>query len=111
MSIDLTNPSEVKVGLLSKGVDCNDDLFTHYDGEFYENVYVYGNTNVVEKRHRFPQVLLLGNGVVSAFLRREGSPWNLRLENKSRFALYHEERYVQYVALPEKPAYFGKRLS
>lgn len=111
MELNLKNPSEVKVSLLSYGIDCDIDTFRRYEGDFYANLYVYGNTSQAERYHRFPQVLLLGNGVVSAFLRREGSPWTLKIENGSRVRLYHEGEYVQDVDLPEKPAYYGKTLS
>lgn len=110
MELDLKNPSEVKVSLLSHGIDCDINTFANYERDFYANLYVYGNTNQSEKYHRFPQVLLLGNGVVSAFLRREGSPWTLKIEGDN-VRLYHKGEYVQDVDLPEKPTYYGKRLS
>jgi len=111
MKLNLKNPSEVKVSLLSYGIDCDIDTFAKYEGDFYANLYVYGNTNQAENHHRFPQLLLLGNGVVSAFLRRERSPWTLRIKDGNRVRLYHRGEYVQDVGLPEIPAYYGKRLS
>ncbi|MEK6887782.1 MAG: radical SAM protein [Candidatus Aenigmatarchaeota archaeon] len=111
MNLDLTNPSEVKIGLLSRGVDCDPNTFANYGRDFYSNLYVYGNTSVSTLQHRFPQVLLLGNDVVSAFIRREGSPWYLRVEGNDSVRLYHDGKYVQDVSLPEKPAYYGRTLS
>ncbi|MFA4819436.1 MAG: radical SAM protein [Candidatus Aenigmatarchaeota archaeon] len=111
MRLNLKNPSEVKVSLLSHGINCVADMFANFDRDFYWNRYVYGNTSTAEKHHRFPQVLLLGNGVVSAFLRRGGTPWALKNEGNNAVGLYHEGTYVQDVGLPETPAYYGKRLS
>ncbi|HLD39338.1 MAG TPA: hypothetical protein VJB05_03435 [archaeon] len=111
MSLDLTNPSEVKIGLLSRGVDCDPNVFASYDRDFYSNLYVYGNTSVLTLQSKFPQVLLLGNSVVSAFIRREGSPWYLRVEDGDNVRLYHKGAYVQDVTLPEKPAYYGRMFS
>lgn len=110
MVLDLRNPSEVKVALLSHGIDCDVDTFANYEGDFYANLYVYGNTNRADKHHRFPQVLLLGNEVVSAFLRREGSPWTLEVEDDIA-RLFHEGEYVQEAGLPERPTYYGRTLS
>lgn len=110
MSSTHKSPSRVKVSLLSHGVDCDIDTFANIEGDFYWNRFVYGNTSKSEKHHRFPQVLLLGNDVVSAFLRREGSPWTLRMEEGIP-RLHYKGSYVQDARLPETPAYYGKRLS
>jgi hypothetical protein len=109
--IDEGNPAELKASLLSKGIHFDMDLFRRYDGQFYDNQFVYGRTSKgVMPEHRFPQVIQLGDGVISALLRRENSPWNLRIEDNI-VRLYHQDRYVQDIGLPERPAYFGKRLS
>jgi len=108
---DESNPSEIKVSLLSKGISFDMDLFKYYEGKFYDNQFVYGRTSKgVMPQHRFPQLILLGDGVVSAILRREKSPWNLRIENRT-VKLYHNDRYIQDVGLPERPPYFDKKLS
>jgi len=109
--IDEGNPAELKASLLSKGINFDMDLFKGYNKPFYDNQFVYGRTSRgVMPEHRFPQVILLGNDVISALLRRENSPWNLRMENGS-VRLYHHDRYVQDVSLPERPAYFDRKLS
>lgn len=100
----------VKASLLSHGINFDIDLFKDYPGEFYDNQYVYGKTSAnVLKKHRFPQVLLLGNGIITALLRRENSPWSLELEGKE-LSLKLGGQFVQKASLPERPAYFGKIL-
>ncbi|MCA9487067.1 MAG: hypothetical protein H6500_00550 [Candidatus Woesearchaeota archaeon] len=101
--------TELKVSLLSNGVNFPLDLFERYSGDFYENLYVYGKTSRVKKEHRIPQVLLLGDGVISALLRRENTPWSLRIE-ENKVNLYHNSTHFRVLELPEKPAYFGKLL-
>jgi len=109
--INEKNPAEIKVSLLSKGINFDMNLFSDYSREFYDNQFVYGRTSKgVMPEHRFPQVLLLGNELVSALLRREGSPWNLKMED-NELRLYHNDRYVQDIGLPERPKYFDKKLS
>src|SRR3989344_3637476 len=74
MGIDPRSEIELKASMLSKGLRFPIDLFAKYNGEFYANQYVYGNTSRVNLSHRVPQVLLLGGGVVSAVLRRKKPP-------------------------------------
>ena len=110
MTINEKTTAELKASLLSEGISFNLDLFTNYKGNFYENQYVYGKTSdKVTRKHRLPQVLLLGERIITALLCRENSPWNLKIED-GEIVLYHEDRYVKTVHLPEKPAYFGKKL-
>jgi len=105
------NPALIKVSLLSKGISFDMDLFRNSKDVFYENQYVYGRTNKgAMPQHRLPQILKLGNGVVTALLRRENSPWQLKLMD-SIPQLYYEGRYVQDVELPERPPYFGMLFS
>lgn len=102
---------ELKAALLSEGIDFDMDLFSQIDREFYDNQFVYGRTSAsVTPQHRFPQVLLLGEEVNTALLRREGSPWNLRVE-EDEVQLYREDAFVRILDLPERPAYFGRTLS
>ncbi len=105
-------PAELKVSLLANGVNFDMDMFKEYKRDFYDNQFVYGRTSKsVMPEHKFPQVLLLGDGVVTALLRRESSPWNLKIDEESRVMLYHHNEFVQEVALPERPPFFGKHLS
>jgi hypothetical protein len=105
------SPSRVKISLLSKGIDFGLDLFAGHGRDFYANQYVYGRTSKdVTMTHRLPQALNLGNGVISAVLRRTGSPWSLRLSGDV-LQLTCAGEYVQDAVLPERPAYFGKQLS
>ena len=101
---------ELKASLLSRGLSFPIDLFAKWGGEFYSNQYVYGNTSRVDLSHRIPQVLLLGNGVISALLRRESTPWTLGIED-GEVKLSYEGDFVRTLGLPEVPAYFGKTLS
>lgn len=111
MSIDEKVTIELKASLLSRGINFDIDLFADYTREFYDNQFVYGQTSKgVAPKHRFPQVLLLGEDIITALLRREGSPWNLKIED-NRVNLYLNNHYVREVHLPEKPAYFDKQLS
>ena len=103
--------TELKASLLSKGVRFDIDMFRNIKAPFYDNQFVYGKTSArVTPAHRFPQVLVLGDGVVSALLRRENTPWNLKSED-NQVNLYHSEQFVRTVQLPERPPYFDKRLS
>src|SRR3989344_6204288 len=101
---------ELKVSLLSRGLNFPIDMFSKYKGEFYANQYVYGNTSRVNLSHRIPQVLLLGNGVISAVLRRENTPWALDIED-NEVKLSYGGDFVRTLGLPEVPAYFGQTLS
>ena len=103
--------AELKVSLLSKGINFDMNLFKDYPKDFYDNQFVYGKTSSnVKPEHRFPQVLVLGDGIISAVLRRENSPWNLKIE-EDEIIVCKDDRYVKTVSLPEKPPYFGKKLS
>jgi hypothetical protein len=105
------NIAELKVSLLSKGINFDMDLFKDYKKDFYDNQFVYGKTSSgVSPEHRFPQVLVLGDGIISALLRRENSPWNVKREGDD-VNLYEDDKYVKTVLLPEKPPYFGRKLS
>lgn len=102
---------QVKMEILSHGISFDIDLFENYNGEFYDNQFVYGQTSKdVTPKHRFPQVILLAPKVNSALLRREGSPYRLKRE-ESQFMLYREDELITDIGLPERPAYFGKVLS
>jgi len=100
---------ELKASLLSRGLNFPIDIFSKYKGEFYANQYVYGNTSRVDLAHRIPQVLLLGNEILSAVLRRENTPWTLDIED-NEVRLYYSGNYVRTLGLPEVPAYFGQTL-
>ena len=108
--IDPNLEIELKTSLLSKGVCFPIDLFSNFKGEFYANKYVYGNTSRVNLSHRVPQVLLLGERVISAVLRRENTPWTLGIED-GEITLSYKGEFVKTLGLPEVPAYFGKTLS
>ena len=97
---------ELKASLLSRGLNFPIDMFSRYKGEFYANQYVYGNTSRVNLSHRIPQVLLLGNGVISAVLRRENTPWTLDIED-NEVKLSYSGDFVRTLDLPAVPAYFG----
>ena len=110
MGIDPRSEIELKASMLSKGLRFPIDLFAKYNGEFYANQYVYGNTSRVNLSHRVPQVLLLGEGVISAVLRREDTPWALDVED-GEVTLSYEGDFVRTLGLPEVPAYFEEKLS
>src|SRR3989344_5926200 len=110
LGINPNSEIELKVSLLSKGLDFPINLFAKHDGEFYSNQYVYGNTSRVNLSHRIPQVLLLGNSVISAVFRRENTPWTLNIED-NEVRLFYNGDFVRTLGLPEVPAYFGKTLS
>lgn len=103
--------SELKVNLLSEGVLFDWSIFSELKREFYQNQFGYNQTSRgIKREYRLPQLLRLDNGVVSALLRREKSSWNLKLEGEE-ILLHHRNEPVTRVGLPEKPPYFGKRLS
>jgi len=104
-------PSEVKVSLLSHGIDFPIDFFTKVKYDFYFNQFIYGRTSKgVALQHKIPQALKLGNDVIVSTLRRPNSPWNLKLIDNN-IILFYKSTEVQEIFLPEKPAYFGKFLS
>ena len=110
-TVQKSNPAGVKVSLLSKGIAFDLNLFRDIDDRFYENQYVYGRTSMkVMPSHRLPQILKLGEGVVTAILRREDSPWQLKLRGNIP-QLHYDGKHVQDVELPQRPPYFGKLLS
>ncbi len=103
--------ARTKLSLLCSGVSFPLDLFAAYPAQFYSNQYVYGRTSKgVLRTHSLPQALNLGTGVVSALLRRENSSWSIELYG-DRLFLLHAGAEVGPVALPERPAYFGRILS
>ncbi len=104
-------PAELKIALLCNGLDFNIDAFKNIKREFYENQFVYNITSKgVQNMHRFPQVLCLEDKVVSALLRRPESKWGIEATEEDILITYEGGPFsiAQY---PEKPAYFGKRLS
>jgi bacteriochlorophyllide c C-7(1)-hydroxylase len=102
---------EMKASLLSQGIRFDLDLFRTLDQDYYENTYGYCITNRHARReHRIPQVLLLDHDLVVSVLRRENSPWNLRIENDA-VNLYFQDEFRQTVQLPGALPFFGKRLS
>lgn len=111
ISIDKTVTVELKASLLTNGIDFDLDLFRDIKRPFYDNQFVYGKTSEhVTPKNKFPQVLELGDDVIVALLRRENTPWNLRIED-GEVQLYEWDEHVRQVGLPERPAYFDKTLS
>jgi len=109
--MNLKKTLELKVSLLSEGIDFDIDLFRNIKELFYDNQFVYGKTSShVTPKHRFPQVILLRHNVIVAILRRENSPWKLKLKNE-HIHLYYKNNFIQIIHLPERPRYFDKELS
>lgn len=105
------SPTELKVHLLSEGLFFNWHLFSGIKKDFYENQFGYNQTSKgIKKIYRLPQVLCLENKIISAVLRRENSSWNLRRDGDN-ILLYNKDEFVTGPDLPEKPPYFGKKLS
>ncbi|CAG1012818.1 Bacteriochlorophyllide c C-7(1)-hydroxylase [Anaerolineae bacterium] len=104
------SPAQLKASLLSHGIGFEMDIFSDLKQEFYENQFVYNQTSKsVLPKHRFPQAILLDNDVISAVLRRDGSPWRLS-SNGANLNLTLRGEHVAHITLPEKPTYFGKVL-
>ena len=102
--------AELKAALLSEGVNFDLDLFKQITQPFYDNQFVYGKTSAhVTPTHKFPQVLQLGDGVITALLRRENSSWNLKIKDE-QVQLYRNKDFVRTIGLPERPAYFDRTL-
>lgn len=102
--------AEIKVSLLSKGINFDLNIFEEISEPFYDNQFVYGQTSKgVTPSHSFPQVILLGNGINCAILHRRNSPWKI-LNINDCFQLYFEDIYVQNIHIPERPAYFDRLL-
>lgn len=103
--------AQIKVSLLSKGIDFDEELFKSYKANYYENQFVYDKTSEkISEANRILQVIRLGDDIISAILLRKGSPWNLKIE-KEKLNLYFKDAFVREISLPEKPAYFGKTLN
>ncbi|MCR5502043.1 MAG: hypothetical protein K6F53_03460, partial [Lachnospiraceae bacterium] len=101
----------IKIELLSYGITFPIDLFENYEGEFYDNQFVYGQTSKDAcPKYRFPQVIILRPGVNCAILRKPNSPYTLKFE-KDVFVLYKNNTIITNIILPEKPKYFGTLLS
>jgi hypothetical protein len=104
-------PAHVKIATLCLGLSFPLDLFVDVKAKFYANQYVYGRTSKGALRtHRLPQALRLGNGVISAVLRRSNSPYSLKVDDERVF-LVSDGSVVTELGLPERPAYFGNILS
>ncbi len=104
-------PAELKIALLCNGLDFDVDTFRNIKREFYENQFVYNITSrAVQNIHRFPQVLCLEDRVVSALLRRPVSPFGLVAEEE-QIVITKDGSSIATAEYPEKPAYFGKKLS
>jgi hypothetical protein len=104
-------PARLKISLLSNGVQFPLDAFAMITRDFYPNQFVYGRTSKCSLRsHRIPQAFKLDDGVISAVLRREDSPWKIKVD-QDRVFLHDGTRGKIEIELPERPAYFGKTLS
>jgi len=102
---------KAKASLLSNGIKFPIDLFSRVKRPFYENQFVYGQTSHgVTITHKLPQLLRLGKGIVVALLRRQNSPWKIHIDS-DRYFLVHPTHGQIETFLPERPAYFGVRLS
>src|SRR3989338_9916119 len=111
MSLDQIATAKIKASLLAKGINFDLDLFKQIEKPFYDNQFVYGKTSEnITPEHKFPQILGLGNKVITALLRRENSPWSLRIE-EGEVQLYNSNNHIMTVGLPERPAYFDKTLN
>lgn len=109
--VEETNIAMLKASLLSKGINFDLNIFKQIKEQFYDNQFVYGKTSArVTPEHRVPQVLRLGDNIITALLRREGSQWSLQIED-GEIQLYDGKKYVRTVGLPERPPYFDKILS
>lgn len=105
------SPAKLKVHLLSEGMFFEWSLFSEIKRNFYKNQFGYNQTSKgIKKSYCLPQLLCLENKVITALLRREGSPWNLR-RGEDNVLLYYHDDFVTALSLPEVPPYFGKRLS
>ena len=87
------------------------DFFEKINRSFYDNQFIYGQTSRgTVRKNRLPQAINLGDDVISAVLRRKGSPWTLQEENNKVY-LYFHGRCIHEAILPQRPAYFDKILS
>ena len=104
-------PARLKVSLLCDGVRFPIDLFNSIGRPFYANQYVYGRTSrQVLRSHQVPQAFCLGDGVISAVLRREATAWSINVR-AGIVELAHRSGATREIQLPEKPGYFGHLLS
>jgi bacteriochlorophyllide c C-7(1)-hydroxylase len=111
MSAARADTFKTKASLLANGINFDINLFRDLDQEYYENTYGYCITNRSARReHRIPQVIHLENDLVVSVLRRENSPWNLRIENND-VNLYFGNDFNQTVRLPGALPFFGHQLS
>jgi len=94
------------------GIAFSLDAFVDHPGEFYANQYVYGRTSKNALReHRLPQCLNLGDGVITALLRRPDSRLDLWVQD-GKVAIRRDGRELPLdVTLPAMPPYFGRQLS
>lgn len=96
---------------MAKGIKFDIDLFKEITEPFYDNQFVYGKTSEhVTPNNKFPQVLDLGDDIVVSLLRRDDSPWNLKLED-GQVQLYEGQDFVRSIGLPERPPFFDRTLS
>src|SRR3989338_2530541 len=102
MSLDQIATAKIKASLLAKGINFDLDLFKQIEKPFYDNQFVYGKTSEnITPEHKFPQILGLGNKVITALLRRENSPWSLRIE-EGEVQLYNSNNHIMTVELSEE---------
>ncbi|CAM3824241.1 radical SAM protein [Kibdelosporangium persicum] len=100
-----------KISIISHGLRFDLDMFESSAERYYENTYGYCITNRgAQRRHRLPQVLLLGDELVVSVLRRDNSPWTLRYDG-DELNLYYDGEWRQSVGLPEALPFFGKTLT
>lgn len=103
--------ANLKIALLCEGIDFDINSFRDIRREFYENQFVYNLTSRgVQTTHRFPQVLCLENKTISALFRRPRSKWGLMAE-EGGIMITHDGEPFSRAQYPERPAYFGNRLS
>ncbi len=109
--LDEKSALQMKIHLLSEGINFEMDLFEEYPKKFYDNQFVYGQTSKNScSKNRFPQVILLAQNVNCALLRRERSSYRLEQEG-TEFILSHNGYRVTTIGLPERPIYFDQKLS
>ena len=102
---------DLKIDLLSYGISFETGIFNKVKTPYYDNQYVYGQPSEnITLGERLPQVILLGNGVNCAILKRSNSKYKIR-RYKDTFGIYIEDMFITDIGLPERPAYFDKPLS
>lgn len=104
-----TEATQIKLQLLSTGIDFEEGFLDSYGPGFIEKRWAYGNSDASRFTSRIPQEVYVGD-VITAIHYVPTSPWKLGVHDND-FGLYHKGELISTVSFPRRPNFYSESLS